>query len=403
MHGDIGERMKEYNELTKRLLSEGYTVDNYPNYIQLPGGVFGKNPLENIYGGFEYKPWYRNELVYKTGCGKFVYGKNVIHDMGYMGIDWTHENGNPVIRCPYDKANCEFNNPLLHGTMGGGLCIQCWCECHRSDEPYNIDNSFEKAEKDRQEEKDRKYNDYSNNHNGRVCGNHMYYDERTRTWKHQYSPNICANRCFSTFCPVLGKELDKKKGNVYYDLKTSGIRHDGTLFDGEVWVHIEKGIRFFDHSVSMDICNSFVKLQPERIFEKYKWNKLTTMQIMDKTYKAEIFNIRSESKPSRDLLQDLEDIKAGITITHSSDVEKKKKENKKAKRQEAQEKRIEKLEKKILQVGYENMEDYSLDKVHADKWITKERILEIETERARKIREEKTKPIQMNLNDFLVS
>ena len=144
----VGESM-EYNKLTKKLLSEGYTADNYPKYVRLPGGVFGKSPLENIYGGFEYKTWYRDELVYKTGCGKFIKGESVLHDMGFMGIEWSHENENPVVRCPYDKSSCELNNPLLHGERGGGLCIQCWCECHKTDEIYNYDNSIEKADNER--------------------------------------------------------------------------------------------------------------------------------------------------------------------------------------------------------------------------------------------------------------
>ena len=44
--------MAEYNLLTQALLAAGYTVDNFPtDKVKLPGGCYGKSPLENIYGG----------------------------------------------------------------------------------------------------------------------------------------------------------------------------------------------------------------------------------------------------------------------------------------------------------------------------------------------------------------
>lgn len=38
---------------------------------------------------------------------------------------------------------------------------------------------------------------------------------------------------------------------------------------------------------------------------------------VDKSMKMEIVNIRIEQRESRDLLQDLQDIRAGIQITHA--------------------------------------------------------------------------------------
>ena len=55
---------------------------------------------------------------------------------------------------------------------------------------------------------------------------------------------------------MLGHELDKKRGNVFYDVKISYLRNDlnGTLFEGQVDTQIIKGKKLFDHPVSMDIC-----------------------------------------------------------------------------------------------------------------------------------------------------
>lgn len=397
--------MTGYNELTKRLLEEGYTAENYPkDKVHIAHGCYARNgnPLDNIYGGFEYNRIYCDAFIYKTGCGMFVKGRNVLSSMGFMGEEWCHENDNPVVRCPYDKAQCPENDSRLHGIRGGGLCIQCWCVCHKTDEAYDFEHSFEKAEQERKEEEDRKYQEYSNAHGGRICRNHMHYNEHTREWNLRYEPKDCAHLCYSQngYCPILGRQLNKKRGNVYYDLKKSGIRHDGTLFDGEEWIHIEKGIRVFDKPCSMDICESFIKVQSDEILHNYMVNHSTEF-MFNKDLKVEVINIRAESKPSRDLMQDLQDIKEGITIIHASDAEKRNKEVKKEKRQQAQQKKIEKLEKKIIEVGYYNLEPYSLDKIHADKWLEMERIDELEELRKQKLKEEQEKPVQLSLFDMM--
>lgn len=400
--------MSKYNLLTQRLLSEGYTADNYPkDKVHIAGGYHtaSTGPLDNVYGGFEYNRVYSDNFLYKTGCGMYVKGSNVLTHMGYMGEEWCHENDNPVVRCPYDKAECPLNDNRLHGIFGGGNCIQCWCVCHKTDAPYDYEHSFEKAEKDRKDEERRKYQEYADAHNGRICQNHMYYNERTREWNMYYEPAICASMCFAQngYCPVLGRKLNKKRGNVYYDLKTSGIKKQTeaqrSLFDGERWTHIEKGMRVFKNPCSMDICEAFIKVQSDKILSDYKVNH-STEYLFDKSFKAEILNIRAESKPSRDLMQDLQDIRDGIEISHASDNEKQKKEAKKEKRKLAKQKNIERLEKKIIEVGYENLVEYSADRVHADKWLTPERLEELAQIRQQKVKEEQEKPVQLSLFDM---
>lgn len=400
--------MEKYNNLTRRLLAEGYTAENYPkDKVHIAGGCYSGNgnPLDNIYGGFEYNRIYCDAFTYKTGCGMHVVGKNVINSMGFCGEEWCHENDNPVIRCPYDKPNCSMNDERLNGMFGSGTCIQCFCVCHKTEDPYDYEHSFEKAEKERQEEKERKYQEYSNAHNGRICSRHMIYNERTREWHMNYEPYSCAKMCYSQngYCPVLGRELSKKRGNVYYDLKTSGIvkqqDEQCSIFDGEQWTHIEKGMRVFDKPCSMDICEAFVKVQSDKILHDYEVNH-STEYMFDKSFKAEILNIRAESKPSRDLIQDLQDIKDGITIVHASDSEKRMKQQKKERRKLAQQKKIAKLEKVLIDVGYENLEPHSMNRVHADKWLDSKRLEELEQLRQQKIKEEQEKPVQLSLFDM---
>lgn len=399
--------MAEYNKLTKQLLSEGYTAENYPeDKVHIASGCYAKNgnPLDNIHGGFEYNQIYCDLFVYKTGCGKYVYGKQVL-DMGFMGVEWCHENDNPVIRCPYDKAECPDNDSRLHEMFGGGLCIQCWCVCHRTNEPYNFENSIEKAEQERKSEKDRKYKEFSDAHKGKICRNHMFYNERTRQWKLNYEPRRCANMCFSQngYCPILGRQLNKKRGNVYYDLKKSGIQQSTedqmSLFDGERWIHITRGIRFFNKPCSMDICEAFVKLQSDEIRHSYDINH-SMEKLLNKSIEWEIFNIRAESKPSRDLMKDLQDLQDGIEITFDEDNRRQAAEDKKEKQRAGRQKKIEQLEKKILETGYWNMEPYSLERIHADKWLGMVRIDELEEIRQQRIKEEQEKPVQLQLSDL---
>ncbi len=410
--------MCRYNELTKKLLAEGYTVDNYPkDKVHIASGCYSRNgnPLDNIYGGFEYNRSYRDTFVYKTGCGLFVYGRKVFSDMSCNGTEWCHENDNPVIRCPYDKAECPDNDSRLHGTHGGALSIQCWCVCHRTDEPYDYGNSFEKAEKERQKEKERKYQEYCEAHNGRVCQNHMYFDERTRTWALKYDPKICAAmKCYgwrgrsldeyNPICPIMGRELTKKKGNVFYDLKTSYLRTDldGTLFEGQIDTNIEKGIRVFESPVSMDICRNYVKLCSDKLIDEVRMkyhSELFFAEHYGRYFAIEVLNIRAEQRESRDLIQDLQDIKNGIHITHASDSEKSKKEAKKENRQKAKERRISAIEKRILSVGYENMG--FIEQNRALKLIDADRIDELEVIREEKIKAEQEAPTQLSLEDFM--
>lgn len=138
--------MKEYNQLTQQLLKQGYTAENYPKdkvHIAHGGYTGNENPLDNIYGGFEYNRIYCHSFVYKTGCGMHVLGKNVISGMGYCGEEWCHENDNPVVRCPYDKPDCTLNDERLHGMFGGGNCIQCWCVCHRTEVSISINQYYD--------------------------------------------------------------------------------------------------------------------------------------------------------------------------------------------------------------------------------------------------------------------
>ena len=116
---------------------------------------------------------------------------------------------------------------------------------------------------------------------------------------------------------------------------------------------------------------------------------------------VEILNVRAEAKPSRDLMQDLQDIQDGVDVVHASDMEKWQRENKSEKKRLAREKRIARLEKRLIAVGYDNLEEFALDKIHADKWLGKERIAELETIRQENIRKEANMLVQGSILDLI--
>ena len=113
----------------------------------------------------------------------------------------------------------------------------------------------------------------------------------------------------------------------------------------------------------------------------------------------EVLNIRAEQRESRDLLQDLEDIRAGIAVSHASDQKKQEIQEKRKRREKANEARTKHLEKKILEIGYENLSPHSLDRIHADKWLGEERLKELGKLREQQLQEKQSEPIQISLFD----
>ncbi len=243
--------------------------------------------------------------------------------------------------------------------------------------------------------------------NGRVCREHMRFNRDTLEWEMNYDPYYCGSSRCAGMCPVLGHELDKKKGNVFYDVKISYLRNDlnGTLFEGQVDTRIIKGKKLFDHPVSMDIGKICARLCQDRIREKVRrhyFKQLFFSEYHGRHFSFEIQNVRAERRESRDLMQDLEDIRNGIQIVHASDMEKRDSENKRERRRQARESAVRRLEKKLLENGYESLEKFSVDRRHTDKWLGEERIAELEQMRLEKEKERREQPVQLSLFDMVV-
>ena len=296
------------NELTKRLLAEGWTRENHPDNVFW--GAFDE--------GFEYKWEYKITLTWQTGCGLFVQGRSVgISNTSYMGVHYTPENGNPLIRCPYRKKDCEHSP--------AGLKFP-WCPCRLSQTPYDYDSSVEKLEN---EQSRREHEQWMEITGGQYCacvvGSNGYQGGHLQI---KYNVDMCIQMgCKNEFCSIRKKQRNLTK--VW--LKTKQAQHDPIISK-----HIITPKR-----TPQD--------RQQEYFSKYhrKWPGYDYFE-----FYYDVENIRIEKRETRDLLQDLQDVANGIEVVHQADLlkaAKQKKSDNKAARVAAKERAAKRrLTEKIL-------------------------------------------------------
>lgn len=340
------------NELTKRLLAEGWTRENHPDNVFW--GAFDE--------GFQYKWEYQITLTWQTGCGLFVQGRSVgISDTSYMGVHYTPENGNPLIRCPYGKRDCEHSP--------AGLKFP-WCPCRLSQVPYDYDSSVEKLEN---EQRRREREQWMEITGGQYCacvvGSNGYQGGHLQI---KYNVDMCIQMgCKNEFCSIRKKQRDLTKVNIFYDIRRTYITRLGFL--EETKVKLEKGVRVFPHSVAQTDAEIWLKTkqaQHDPIISKHIITPKCTPQDRQQAYFSkyhrkwpgydyfefyyDVENIRIEKRETRDLLQDLQDVANGIEVVHQADllkVAKQKKSDNKAARAAAKERSAKRrLAEKILTV-----------------------------------------------------
>ena len=78
-------------------------------------------------------------------------------------------------------------------------------------------------------------------------------------------------------------------------------------------------------------------------------------------------------------------------------------DTKRERRRQLRESAVKRLEKKLIEHGYESLEEFSADRRHADKWLGRERIAELEEMRLKKEKEKKEQPVQLSLFDMEAS
>lgn len=360
--------MKEVNELTRRLLAEGWRPEDTPP---------GTRPYADYEGGWTYTGEAIRSMVWETPCGLLAEGSHFLNGyMSYQGVDWRPENGNPVITCPvFPTAPCPLRDPLLRSeryTCNSDDALY-QCACHRTDRPYTYEGSINEAHKRVWKEADKLWEAFKAKHNGRVCRYQSHYGRTTKTWKAFYDPMSCAHMgC--THCDVLEKDIDPRKGNVFYDLRKSWTEKGTGLFPDQQKVTVKKGCKLLDRTTSLTICEAIVKYGRRSIEERIR-SRFHRELFFDKTLKIEIISVRAARVDTRDIIQDLQDIANGIQVIHAADSLKAAKEQKRARRAAAKAQRIRKVERMILAHGWESLDDRW--KRRAEKLLDEERIEEL--------------------------
>ena len=340
----------ERNLVTKRLLAEGWDKSRTPP---------GMRDWNEFYGGWEYDWKTLSAMTFETPCGLLEKGSRFGNGhMSYGGIDWTAENDCPTITCPrFPAQQCQLRHPALRqeAMENRAGTIQS-CACRRTDRPYTYQGSVEQVLKQLEDEAEELWRQFGAKRGGRVCRWHSCFNRTTKTWSIRYDPMVCAQQqLHCAYCSILGKELDRKKGNVFYDVRSSWIEPAQGLFPAEQKQAVEKGKKLLGKPVSLTICQAVVDYGLHDVratFERnWFWRKFR-----DPSLQIEAVNFRVARQDTRDLLQDLRDVAAGIQVTHAADELKVAKEQKKARRQAAKAAKAQRVQRLILQKGWDALD-----------------------------------------------
>lgn len=343
------------NDLTKRLYSEGWTRDNHPDFV-----------FWGDYENFSFKWEYLLSLVWETPCGLLVDGRTVAaSDVSYGGIWYCPENGNPVIRCPYSRRDCDH--------QVGALAKYCMCICGRSDACYNYDDSVEKVEKDRETESQAKYLQITG---GQYCacvvGSNGF---KPGEYQIDFDPQKCIQYgCKNETCSVTKKKRDLSKANVYYDIRREWITRVGLIEDHKT--ALEKGCKVFSKPVARTDAKlwlarrkaSYNPFQNRTVIDPHLSNEDRRQEYFSKHHRSwpgydyfefrySVENIRIEARETRDLLQDLRDVADGLEVVHASDNEKAKVQAKREARAKHEADKGKRREKNMLRSFNEHWND----------------------------------------------
>ena len=181
------------------------------------------------------------------------------------------------------------------------------------------------------------------------------------------------------YCPVLDKELDTRRGNVFYDVKETRIIKGDWLFPDKEVTTVRKGIKVLDRTAPLTLCEAIVRYAKHHVISSFMVNHHRELYF-DKSLRYELINFRAQRQNTRDIMQDLADTAAGIEVVHQADAEKLEKEQKRARKQARIAQRVRALERLILTGDLDHL-TYS-QKKGLKKYLSEERTAELMAQRA---------------------
>lgn len=368
--------MSEINKISREMLDEGWSRDQTPP---------GMKPWDDFYGGWTYRPDARRDVVFASPCG-LLWERNELSYSGtmyYMGVAWTEENDCITSFCPYYSRTepCTDNDPLLESMHAGCHYENLhFCALHETDKPFCYEQSARRVRDEADRLKDERWAAFSQACGGRVCQQQSRYNRSTGEWSAFYDPMFCT-RTDCIYCKILNKELSKKRGNVFYDVRVEWTVKGEGLFPDEKRTSITKGIKYLEHPCSITICEAIAKVCKEDIQFRE-----TMRRHMDLFFcridSVVVFNIRAEIKAGRDLQQDLKDLADGIEIHHAVDDLAAATQDKREHREKLKRQNRTKVEMMVRREGYDKLS--SFDKRKVKKYLEPSEILRIEKDREAK-------------------
>lgn len=230
------------NKLTEKLLSEGYTKDRHPDYVEW-----------SSYKDFEYTRQFLAGTVWETPCGLLKNGINSYNHMSHLGVTYCPENDNPRYGCPYyDEKPCHhrINTNKLWG---------CNCIYHQTDRPYNYEQSVEKLWDEWNKIQKEAWQKATNEYGYCAC---MRWDRPSRQYNPKYDIDGCINYgCQNEVCAITKKQRNLKKVNIYYDILRI-TKYKKGLLEHEI-KRLEKGVKKFDNPIAQTDAEIWFKLNKE--------------------------------------------------------------------------------------------------------------------------------------------
>lgn len=349
--------MKEINNLTRKLLAEGFTEERYPDYVK---------KYDWFYGGFIYKHEVKRQMVFKTPCGLFCKFENVLEGMSYGGFDWSVEYDRAICFCPYytRTTKCNKNDQTLEKLSAGAHYEDMhYCLLERTEEPYNYDNSVEKQEELNDQIQEQKLSEYKEKVKGHICYFQLHYNRS----KQEYWQSSCCMTCIINncdYCTLRQRELTGKKVHVVYDIKTTSIIKGIGMIPDELTESISRNHKFTKKPIHEDLAILIIKQCAKEINWKLR-SEYHIEMFLGKTKSVEAINVRVEKKLKHDIYEDLALISEGIKVSYADVIEKQTKESKSRKRAAAKQKKIDRLIKLYITGGYESLgqKRYMFDKM----------------------------------------
>lgn len=373
------------NKITQELLDLGYTRENPPDKFR---------EWDDFYGGWQYTIDQEQNMVIETPCGIVGNAFTIAAESlcYWLGIDWCLENDNALIACPFNKADCAKNNPLIADKKIAG---RVQCSVHIALKSFDYDSSIEKIRADNEAKKEKLYQKFCDARNGKVCRTMSRFNSEKGEWSIKYDPVNCLG---CTYCTLLDRDMGTERGNVFYDIKTTQLRRNNGLIPDEKVSSIIKGVRLFDKNRNLELCKIIARCGRKEIESKVRMKysrELHFATYHNEFFEVEVLNIRAEKRESRDLEQDLRDIAMGIEVLHQSDIDKSAKTHKKEMREKRVEDKIKRIKNKVLSGDIKSLS--GSEKRQLDKLLDKEIISTSEVEGWQKEYKNKQQYNQMSL------